>query len=89
MSGILRALNNGHHNVTVFTPFIDGNHEDYTDVDTSERAMKFLDTDIKDVRVNTHTIMGSLVELNRMRCGLVYKNNNNNNIIYFVIKGLQ
>jgi len=74
MSGILRALVNSGHNVTVFTPFTDGDRENYTEVDISEGATKFLDKDIKDMRLNVFTVMDLLVETSRMQCDLVYEN---------------
>ncbi|KAE9535554.1 hypothetical protein AGLY_007455 [Aphis glycines] len=35
MSSVIRSLTDAGHNVTVFTPFPDGNRENYTEVDTS------------------------------------------------------
>jgi len=35
MSAVLRAMTDNGHNVTVFTPFVDGNRENYTEIDMS------------------------------------------------------
>ncbi|CAI6348012.1 unnamed protein product [Macrosiphum euphorbiae] len=35
MSSVLRAMTDNGHNVTVFTPFLDGNRENYTEIDMS------------------------------------------------------
>lgn len=32
MSAVLRAMTDNGHNVTVFTPFVDGNRENYTEI---------------------------------------------------------
>jgi len=65
---------NKSHNVTVFTPFTDGHSENYTEVDISKGHMKFLDMDIKEMRLNVFTVMDLLVETSRMQCDLVYEN---------------
>jgi len=48
MSAILRALVDNRHNVTVFTPFTDGNRENYTEVPISTEAMVILDGELGD-----------------------------------------
>ncbi|CAI6344887.1 unnamed protein product [Macrosiphum euphorbiae] len=67
MSGILRALvNSGHHNVTVFTQFTDGNRENYTEVDTTlEGVMQFMDMYLKHMMSRRLTIIGEFVMMSR------------------------
>ncbi|XP_022181664.1 UDP-glucuronosyltransferase 2B2-like isoform X2 [Myzus persicae] len=58
MSGILRALVNDGHSVTVFTPFADGNRENYTEVDTtSEGALQFMDKDLEQMMSRKLTVI--------------------------------
>jgi len=73
MSGILRALVNSGHGVTVFTPFTDSNRENYTEVDSTERAIRFLNMDVGDVKIDMLTAMDTLVETSRMQCTVITK----------------
>lgn len=49
MKGILRALTDHGHRVTVFTPVPDGNRYNYTEVDVSKEIEVFVQLDINDV----------------------------------------
>ncbi|CAI6373121.1 unnamed protein product [Macrosiphum euphorbiae] len=75
MSAILRTLVDKGHNVTVFTPFTDGNRENYTEVSTF--TIKFLDGDLEDMMNkygNLFKIMREVPELSRTLCDVVYQN---------------
>ncbi|CAI6358089.1 unnamed protein product [Macrosiphum euphorbiae] len=48
ISSILRVFSNNGHHVTVFTPFPDGERDNYTEVDTSNDHLKFLDMSLID-----------------------------------------
>ncbi|XP_025201283.1 UDP-glucuronosyltransferase 2B20-like [Melanaphis sacchari] len=75
MSGILQALVNNKHNVTVFTPFTDGNRENYTEVDTTlGGAIQFMDMDLEQMMTSMVTKTGDFVMMSRMQCDQVYKN---------------
>ncbi|CAH1722098.1 unnamed protein product [Aphis gossypii] len=75
MKGILQALVNNRHNVTVFTPFTDGNRENYTEVDTTlGGAMRFMDMDLNQMKISMITKIGNFVAMSRMQCDQVYKN---------------
>lgn len=75
MSGILRALVNSGHHVTVFTPFPDGNRENYTEVDTTlDGAMQIVDMDLKQMMSRRLTIIGEFVMMSRIQCDQVYEN---------------
>lgn len=50
MSAVLRALTDHGHRVTVFTPFADGDRENYTEVDTSGAFRAYRDMDLMEVR---------------------------------------
>ncbi|CAI6359096.1 unnamed protein product [Macrosiphum euphorbiae] len=49
VSSILRVLSNNGHHVTVFTPFPEGDRDNYTEVDTSNDHLKFLEMNLIDV----------------------------------------
>ncbi|XP_001948228.2 UDP-glucuronosyltransferase 2C1-like [Acyrthosiphon pisum] len=77
MSAILRALVDNGHNVTVFTPFTDGNRENYTEVSTSTETMKFLDGELEDLMDQFGDLikmMRQLPEMSRTLCDVVYQN---------------
>lgn len=77
MKGILRALTDHGHNVTVFTSILDGNRENYTEVDTSKNIETFIGLDI-DVVHNTLTTYTDLINcvgfITRDTCKSIYKN---------------
>ncbi|CAI6344338.1 unnamed protein product [Macrosiphum euphorbiae] len=77
MSSILRTLMDNGHNVTVFTPFTDGNRENYTEVDTSTEGTIFLDIDIKDlidIFDGPIRVISQLSGMSRTLCDLIYEN---------------
>ncbi|XP_022164267.1 UDP-glucuronosyltransferase 2C1-like isoform X3 [Myzus persicae] len=77
MSGILRALVDKGHNVTVLTPFPEGNRENYTEVSTSTKAMTVLDEGIEDLMGkfgDPIKIIGLISEMSRSMCDVVYEN---------------
>jgi len=77
MSGILRALVNNGHNITVFTPFVDGNRENYTEVDISMRSTKFLDgelLDLMDKYRDQYKLINQMPKMSRNMCNILYEN---------------
>ncbi|KAL4120280.1 hypothetical protein QTP88_013002 [Uroleucon formosanum] len=77
MSAILRALVDNGHNVTVFTPFNDGNRENYTEVSTSDGSLMFLDAEFEEMMDkfgNPVNIMLLVSEMSRNFCDIVYQN---------------
>jgi len=77
MSAILRALVDNGHNVTVFTPFADGNRENYTEVSTSTESTKFLDGELEELMDqygDPIKIMRQVSEMSRTLCDIVYQN---------------
>lgn len=78
MSSILRTLVENGHNVTVFTPFIDGDRENYTEVSTFTEDTVFVDMDIEyliNKFGNTIKLVSQLSKLSRPMCDIVYENN--------------
>ncbi|CAI6346704.1 unnamed protein product [Macrosiphum euphorbiae] len=77
MSSILRALVEKGHNVTVFTPFTDGNRENYTEVSTFNEDMTFLGMDIKDL-MDTFDgpirLISQMTLMSRTICDDIYEN---------------
>ncbi|XP_022164266.1 UDP-glucuronosyltransferase 2C1-like isoform X2 [Myzus persicae] len=77
MNGVLRALVDKGHNVTVFTPFPEGNRENYTEVSTSTEAMQFLAQDLNDM-MDTFSdplkVIGFASAMSRDMCDVVYEN---------------
>jgi len=77
MSGILGALVDNGHNVTVFTPFTDGNRENYTEVSTSTEAMTFLEEELDDLMDkygDPFKMIGLFSVMSRAMCDVVYEN---------------
>lgn len=78
MSSVLRALTDGGHNVTVFTPFPGGDRENYTEVDMSgDFPIKIADMSVAYVRdyfANPFKPISNLVMLNRFVCETLQKN---------------
>lgn len=77
MSGVLRALVDGGHDVTVFTPFVDGDRENYTEVDISAGFPTGIDLDVLELLRNFGNPMRTLrmfVEMGRSQCDIVYGN---------------
>ncbi|XP_060863381.1 UDP-glucosyltransferase 2-like [Metopolophium dirhodum] len=89
MSAVLRAMTNNGHNVTVFTPFLDGNRENYTELDMSSMFPMKLDMSIVDLREkfsNQFTPISYMMELGRQNCEILHKNEQLND---FIAKKLQ
>ncbi|XP_022164264.1 UDP-glucuronosyltransferase 2B37-like isoform X2 [Myzus persicae] len=89
MSGVLRALVDKGHNVTVFTPFPEGNRENYTEVSTSTEAMQFLAQDLNDMMVkfgDPLKIIGLVSEMSRDMCDVVYENIFSDCVTYVAVK---
>ncbi|KAL5244410.1 hypothetical protein ACI65C_011820 [Semiaphis heraclei] len=77
MSAVLRAMTDNGHNVTVFTPFLDGNRENYTEIDMSSMFPMKLDMSIKYLREifsNQFTPLSFMLELGRLSCEILHKN---------------
>jgi|UniRef100_A0A2S2Q5R3 glucuronosyltransferase len=77
MSGMLQALVNGGHNVTVFTPYPDGDRENYQEVDVSQGYKKVLAKNINDLKEfygDPFKTLSILSALARERCDKVYDN---------------
>lgn len=76
MSGILRALVDNGHNVTVFTPFPNGNRENYTEVNTSVGTMTILDMGLKELMDNygsAFKIIDRMGVMSRELCNQFYE----------------
>lgn len=77
MSGMLQALVDVGHNVTVFTPYPDGNRENYTEVDVSRGYKKVIGNNVNDLLesysdpIRTVFVLSALA---RERCDKVYDN---------------
>ncbi|XP_022164366.1 UDP-glucuronosyltransferase 2B2-like [Myzus persicae] len=77
MSGILRALVDNGHNVTVFTPFPEGNRENYTEVSTSTDAITILGDDLDDLMDKFGDPLKTINQvslISRDMCDAVYEN---------------
>lgn len=77
MSGVLRALVDGGHAVTAFTPYPDGDRENYTEVDVSGDYEHFLDLGAEFMRENygrPFAMFGSMMPMSRNMCDTFYGN---------------
>jgi len=77
MSAILRALVDNGHNVTVFTPFLDGNRENYTEFDTFLGSDKIIEEPLNklmDKFGGPIRLVGKMSTMSRMLCNVVYEN---------------
>lgn len=75
MSGIIRALVDNGHTVTAFTPFLEGDRDNYTEVDISKGFTVGLDLDLVGLLVyfrNPFWMYNDFVEMGRSQCDLVY-----------------
>ncbi|XP_022164544.1 UDP-glucuronosyltransferase 2B2-like [Myzus persicae] len=76
VSSILRVLSNNGHHVTVFTPFPEGNRDNYTEVDTSNDHATLIELNLIDV-VDLWGSPTAMVEFIRTKripvCDAVYK----------------
>ncbi|KAE9540022.1 hypothetical protein AGLY_005274 [Aphis glycines] len=75
MSGIIGALVDNGHAVTAFTPFLDGDRANYTEVDISTGFSVGLDLDVVgllDHFRNPLWTYGAYVEMGRSQCDVIY-----------------
>lgn len=84
MSAVLRALADNGHNVTVFTPFINGNRENYTEIDMSRMFEMRIGMDVAKKRQqfnNPFTPTSFMMKLDRQSCEILNKNDQLNKIL--------
>lgn len=77
MSAVLHSLLDGGHNVTVFTPFPDGNRENYTEVDTSKEFPIEVGTSLlkwKEMFKSIYVFVNEMFKYERHICEILYKN---------------
>lgn len=75
MRAVLRALTDSGHTVTAFTPFPDGDRENYTEVDLSGVFPMKLDLDVTDILeqfTDPTSILPLSVSVSRMLCDAIY-----------------
>ncbi|VVC33548.1 UDP-glucuronosyl/UDP-glucosyltransferase [Cinara cedri] len=75
MSGVLRALTDRGHNVTVFTPFVDGDRKNYAEVDMSRELKPLISVNIKliyNVVRNPAVFLSNLINRTRSDCNAIY-----------------
>lgn len=78
MRGILYALTDRGHQVTVLTPFPEGSRENYTEIDLSDESLKFVHLKIADAREQfggCTAIMNAVNQLSRSACQAIYEHN--------------
>lgn len=76
MRAVLRALTDAGHTVTVFTPFLDGDRDNYTEVDTSAAFRMKLDVDLSEVMdkfVEPSSILPLIVTISRSLCDAIFE----------------
>ncbi|CAI6350993.1 unnamed protein product [Macrosiphum euphorbiae] len=84
MSAVLRAMTNNGHNVTVFTPFLDGNRENYTEIDMSSMFPMKLGMNIvskRETYSNQFTPISFMMELGRLSCEILHNNEQLNDFL--------
>ncbi|CAH1731234.1 unnamed protein product [Aphis gossypii] len=84
MRGVLRALTDNGHNVTVFTPFVEGNRVNYTEIDMSSMFQMKLALDIVETKQrykDQFTAASSILKFGRYICDVLTKNNQLNDIL--------
>uniref|UniRef100_A0A2H8TGW4 UDP-glucuronosyltransferase 2B13 n=1 Tax=Melanaphis sacchari TaxID=742174 RepID=A0A2H8TGW4_9HEMI len=77
MNSILQVLVDNGHNITVFTPFSEGNHENYTEVNTFKESKTLLDEQLKEVLNkygNPIKVINEVSAMSRTMCNVVYEN---------------
>ncbi|VVC25562.1 Hypothetical protein CINCED_3A018273 [Cinara cedri] len=88
MSALLRALTDGGHAVTVFTPFPEGDRDNYTEVDTSNILPLKVGIDIMTLRRlvgNAYTLVSLNMEIAKLNCDNIY---NDHRLTDLMAKGL-
>eukprot|EP00102_Acyrthosiphon_pisum_P014774 XP_008185009.2 PREDICTED: UDP-glucuronosyltransferase 2B2 [Acyrthosiphon pisum] len=76
MRAVLQALTDRGHTVTVFTPFVDGDRDGYTEVDVSDKTETRLDLDAAFLIENygtTRKLMANMVKVTRAGCDMIYE----------------
>jgi len=84
MRGVLRSLTDAGHNVTVFTPFPDGDRENYTEVDLSKELPVKTNLNLKrlmEIFGLPVTYFKVLTDLDSKYCDAVYKNRQFNQVL--------
>lgn len=77
VSAVLRSLTDVGHEVTVFTPFLDGDRENYTEVDLSKILPIKLDADLRETMKgfsNPVSAMDSISAHSKFSCDVIYDN---------------
>jgi len=78
MEGILRALTDHGHQITVLTPFPTGDRENYTEIDVSNETFSMLRLDIDLVQISLTSYFNLIHYVNnysRKNCKILYENN--------------
>lgn len=78
MEGIIRALTEHGHQVTVLTPFPNGDRENYTEIDVSNETFSMLRLDIDLVKKHLTSYFDLIHYVNnysRKNCKILHKNN--------------
>lgn len=76
MRAVLRSLTDAGHAVTVFTPFPDGDRDNYTEVDTSAAFRMKLDVDLAEVLekfAEPSSILPLIVTVSRSLCDAIFR----------------
>lgn len=84
VSSILRVLSDNGHHVTAFTPYIGGNRENYTEVDTSGSFTKILNRDLIEALeewAHPKTMIDYVRTIGRQYCDWLYGNDRLSRII--------
>jgi len=84
MNAVLRALTDNGHNVTAFTPFLDGNRQNYTEIDISSMFEMRIGMDVAKKRQQFNsqfTPTSYMMKLGRQNCKILNKNDQLNNIL--------
>lgn len=77
MKGILHALTDHGHNVTVFTPFPEGHRENYTEIDLSKEIIPLVGLDIDFVQTKLPQctdLIRSNHNFSQNTCKIIYEN---------------
>lgn len=77
ISGVLRALTSNGHHVTVFTPFPEGDRDNYTEVDMSSSFSKIMGMNLVEFRQiinNKFSLAAFNVDFTRFICDIYYNN---------------
>lgn len=83
MRSVLRAMTDNGHHVTVFTPFLDGDRENYTEVNLSKHISPNLNIDVIYILENfvkTTSIIPIAVQKSRDVCDVLFENDQWKNI---------